>query len=173
MWRQVSCFTGVEPCRSTAWSKHLVIRTLCFGMEGRRSETSAAEANEEVIYTSVKFSQTPPPRAKAGRERRGKEAGWGRSTKDFFWAKARSNKNTLGSPLTLSTSSWCCCLGSKILWLCYCDKSQWVRDPALFPCPVRPLLVFTPGHSTQAAFSLKEVCSFKVVCLSAIRDCQQ
>ncbi|XP_010300855.1 killer cell lectin-like receptor subfamily G member 1 [Balearica regulorum gibbericeps] len=40
-------------------------------MEGSRSETSAAEANEEVIYTSVKFSQTPPPRAKAGRERRG------------------------------------------------------------------------------------------------------
>ncbi|XP_064319018.1 killer cell lectin-like receptor subfamily G member 1 isoform X2 [Phalacrocorax carbo] len=44
-------------------------------MEGSRSETSAAEASEEIIYTSVKFSQTPLSRAKAGRERRGKEAG--------------------------------------------------------------------------------------------------
>ncbi|XP_009936165.2 killer cell lectin-like receptor subfamily G member 1 [Opisthocomus hoazin] len=39
-------------------------------MEGSRSETSAAEASEEIIYTSVKFSQTLPPRAKAGQERR-------------------------------------------------------------------------------------------------------
>ncbi|XP_072734307.1 killer cell lectin-like receptor subfamily G member 1 [Ciconia boyciana] len=39
-------------------------------MEGSRSETSAAEASEEIIYTSVKFSQTPPLTAKAGRERR-------------------------------------------------------------------------------------------------------
>ncbi|XP_074007964.1 killer cell lectin-like receptor subfamily G member 1 [Numenius arquata] len=40
-------------------------------MEGSRSETSAArEASEEIIYTSVKFSQTPLPRAKCGQERR-------------------------------------------------------------------------------------------------------
>ncbi|XP_009919065.1 killer cell lectin-like receptor subfamily G member 1 [Haliaeetus albicilla] len=39
-------------------------------MEGSRSETSAAEASEEIIYTSVKFSQTLPPRAKAAREKR-------------------------------------------------------------------------------------------------------
>ncbi|XP_010145411.1 PREDICTED: killer cell lectin-like receptor subfamily G member 1 [Eurypyga helias] len=39
-------------------------------MEGSRSETSAAEASEEIIYTSVKFSQTPPLRAKAAREKR-------------------------------------------------------------------------------------------------------
>ncbi|XP_009633241.1 killer cell lectin-like receptor subfamily G member 1 [Egretta garzetta] len=39
-------------------------------MEGSRSETLAAEVSEEIIYTSVKFSQTPPPRARAGRERR-------------------------------------------------------------------------------------------------------
>ncbi|XP_054040882.1 killer cell lectin-like receptor subfamily G member 1 [Rissa tridactyla] len=39
-------------------------------MEGSRSETSAAEASEEIIYTSVKFSQDPPPRAKSGQERR-------------------------------------------------------------------------------------------------------
>ncbi|KAM9278017.1 killer cell lectin-like receptor subfamily G member 1 [Cariama cristata] len=39
-------------------------------MEESRSETSAAEASEEIIYTSVKFSQTPPPRAKAAREKK-------------------------------------------------------------------------------------------------------
>ncbi|KAM6382876.1 killer cell lectin-like receptor subfamily G member 1 [Alca torda] len=39
-------------------------------MEGSRSETSAAEASEEIIYTSVKFSQDPPSRAKSGQERR-------------------------------------------------------------------------------------------------------
>ncbi|KAK2528117.1 killer cell lectin-like receptor subfamily G member 1 [Columba livia] len=36
-------------------------------MEGSRSETSAAEASEEIIYTSVKFS---PLRAKAAQEKR-------------------------------------------------------------------------------------------------------
>ncbi|XP_010001339.1 PREDICTED: LOW QUALITY PROTEIN: snaclec 6-like [Chaetura pelagica] len=39
-------------------------------MEGSRSETSAAKASEEIIYTSVKFSQTPPSRAKAGQKKR-------------------------------------------------------------------------------------------------------
>jgi len=58
-------------------------------MEGSRSETSAAEASEEIIYTSVKFSQTPPPRAKAGQERRGKEAGRGRSRTDFILSESK------------------------------------------------------------------------------------
>ncbi|KAM9026250.1 killer cell lectin-like receptor subfamily G member 1 isoform 2-T2 [Ara ararauna] len=44
--------------------------SLCFGMEGSRSETSAAEESEEVIYTSVRFSQTPLPRTSAAREKR-------------------------------------------------------------------------------------------------------
>ncbi|XP_010290575.1 PREDICTED: killer cell lectin-like receptor subfamily G member 1 [Phaethon lepturus] len=39
-------------------------------MEGTRSETSAIEVSEEIIYTSVKFSQTPLPRAKAVQEKR-------------------------------------------------------------------------------------------------------
>ncbi|XP_075563433.1 killer cell lectin-like receptor subfamily G member 1 [Pelecanus crispus] len=39
-------------------------------MEGSRSETSAAEGSEEIVYTSVKFSQTPRRRAKAGLEGR-------------------------------------------------------------------------------------------------------
>ncbi|KAM9388548.1 killer cell lectin-like receptor subfamily G member 1 [Phaethornis superciliosus] len=39
-------------------------------MEGSRSETSAAKESDEIIYTPVKFSQTPPPRAKVGQERR-------------------------------------------------------------------------------------------------------
>ncbi|KAM6439053.1 LOW QUALITY PROTEIN: killer cell lectin-like receptor subfamily G member 1 [Rhynochetos jubatus] len=39
-------------------------------MEGSRSETSAAEASEEIIYTSVKFPQTPPLRTKAAWEKR-------------------------------------------------------------------------------------------------------
>ncbi|XP_054245978.1 killer cell lectin-like receptor subfamily G member 1 [Indicator indicator] len=39
-------------------------------MEGSRSETFAAEANEEIIYTSLKFSQTSLPRAKAAQEKR-------------------------------------------------------------------------------------------------------
>ncbi|XP_062343439.1 killer cell lectin-like receptor subfamily G member 1 [Cinclus cinclus] len=39
-------------------------------MEASRSEISAAEDSEEVTYTSVKFSQTPPPRAKAPQEKR-------------------------------------------------------------------------------------------------------
>ncbi|XP_074757334.1 killer cell lectin-like receptor subfamily G member 1 [Athene noctua] len=34
-------------------------------MEGSRSETSAAKASEEIIDTSVRFSQSPPLRAKA------------------------------------------------------------------------------------------------------------
>ncbi|KAL2311204.1 hypothetical protein Nmel_002896 [Mimus melanotis] len=42
-------------------------------MEASRSEISAAEESEEVTYTSVKFSQTPLPRAKAPREKRGEE----------------------------------------------------------------------------------------------------
>ncbi|KAM6095004.1 LOW QUALITY PROTEIN: killer cell lectin-like receptor subfamily G member 1 [Chlamydotis macqueenii] len=39
-------------------------------MEGSRSETSAAHMSEEIIYTSVKFSQTPPLKVKPGWERR-------------------------------------------------------------------------------------------------------
>ncbi|KAM4789659.1 killer cell lectin-like receptor subfamily G member 1 [Cyanocitta cristata] len=39
-------------------------------MEGSRSEISAADGSEEVTYTSVKFSQTPPPRAKAAQGKR-------------------------------------------------------------------------------------------------------
>ncbi|XP_010181709.1 PREDICTED: killer cell lectin-like receptor subfamily G member 2 [Mesitornis unicolor] len=39
-------------------------------MEGSRSETCAAEASEEIIYTSVRFSQTLPPRSKTGQERK-------------------------------------------------------------------------------------------------------
>ncbi|KAM6137048.1 killer cell lectin-like receptor subfamily G member 1 [Pterocles gutturalis] len=39
-------------------------------MEGSRSEIFALEASEEKSYTSVRFSQTPPPWAKAGWERR-------------------------------------------------------------------------------------------------------
>ncbi|XP_040451012.1 killer cell lectin-like receptor subfamily G member 1 [Falco naumanni] len=39
-------------------------------MEGSRSETSAAEVSEEIIYTSVKFSQTSLTRAKAAQEKR-------------------------------------------------------------------------------------------------------
>ncbi|XP_013055328.2 killer cell lectin-like receptor subfamily G member 1 isoform X2 [Anser cygnoides] len=38
-------------------------------MEGSRSDTSATETSEEIIYTSVKFSATPP-RDKAAQERR-------------------------------------------------------------------------------------------------------
>ncbi|XP_029820756.1 killer cell lectin-like receptor subfamily G member 1 [Manacus vitellinus] len=39
-------------------------------MEGSRSETSAADMSEEVTYTSVRFSQASPPRAKASQEKR-------------------------------------------------------------------------------------------------------
>ncbi|XP_050187465.1 killer cell lectin-like receptor subfamily G member 1 [Myiozetetes cayanensis] len=39
-------------------------------MEGSRSETSAADVSEEVTYTSVKFSQASPPRAKASQKKR-------------------------------------------------------------------------------------------------------
>ncbi|XP_059694351.1 killer cell lectin-like receptor subfamily G member 1 [Haemorhous mexicanus] len=39
-------------------------------MEASRSEISAADESEEVTYTSVKFSQTPPPRAKAPQGKR-------------------------------------------------------------------------------------------------------
>ncbi|XP_009685493.2 killer cell lectin-like receptor subfamily G member 1 [Struthio camelus] len=38
-------------------------------MEESRSETSAAGTSEEIIYTSLKFSQTPPLQAKARWER--------------------------------------------------------------------------------------------------------
>ncbi|XP_074392291.1 killer cell lectin-like receptor subfamily G member 1 [Zonotrichia albicollis] len=39
-------------------------------MEASRSEISAVDESEEVTYTSVRFSQTPPPRPKAPQEKR-------------------------------------------------------------------------------------------------------
>uniref|UniRef100_A0A8C5JB01 Killer cell lectin like receptor G1 n=1 Tax=Junco hyemalis TaxID=40217 RepID=A0A8C5JB01_JUNHY len=39
-------------------------------MEESRSEISAVDESEEVTYTSVRFSQTPPPRPKAPQEKR-------------------------------------------------------------------------------------------------------
>nr|XP_005493204.1 killer cell lectin-like receptor subfamily G member 1 [Zonotrichia albicollis] len=39
-------------------------------MEASRSEISAVDESEEVTYTSVRFSQTPPPRPNAPQEKR-------------------------------------------------------------------------------------------------------
>ncbi|KAM7031608.1 killer cell lectin-like receptor subfamily G member 1 [Passerculus sandwichensis] len=39
-------------------------------MEASRSQISAVDESEEVTYTSVRFSQTPPPRPKAPQEKR-------------------------------------------------------------------------------------------------------
>ncbi|KYO44631.1 killer cell lectin-like receptor subfamily G member 1 [Alligator mississippiensis] len=40
-------------------------------MEGNKTETSAAERSEEIIYTSVKFSQPPPIHANDGLKHKG------------------------------------------------------------------------------------------------------
>ncbi|XP_019371409.1 PREDICTED: killer cell lectin-like receptor subfamily G member 1 [Gavialis gangeticus] len=40
-------------------------------MEGNKTETSGAERSEEIIYTSVKFSQPPPIHANDGLKRKG------------------------------------------------------------------------------------------------------
>ncbi|XP_008944189.1 PREDICTED: killer cell lectin-like receptor subfamily G member 1 [Merops nubicus] len=39
-------------------------------MEGSRADTAAAEESQEIVYSSVRFSQTPLPRAKAAQEKR-------------------------------------------------------------------------------------------------------
>lgn len=118
-------------------------------MEGSRSETSAAEENEEIIYTSVRFSQTPLPRTSAAREKKGKEAAWGRSTKDFILSKSKIY--TPSWPPILSACLWCSCFGSKttmsiLMWQKPMDQSPSI----VFP----PFLCQSPFGGYSRMFNL-------------------